>query len=165
MPDVGMAEFQLSRQRRVILACEKWWPVMGSNGHPNYADCSSFVKAVASELGVTLVGNANAICDLIRKPPWSPLGSGDHAAQLAATAATNGMFVVGAWKNPDPNENGHLAVIVDTNYSSRTPGFRNRAMAYWGQLGGRGQRRGKHSDSWGADKRPNVFYAARDISA
>lgn len=27
MPDVGMADFQISRKRMVILACEKWWPL------------------------------------------------------------------------------------------------------------------------------------------
>lgn len=170
MPDVGMAQFQMSRQRRVILACEKWWPVMGSNQLPNYADCSSFVKSVANELGVALTGNANAIYNLIQMPPWSRLGSGDSAAHLAAVAATNGMFVVGAWKNPDPNESGHVAIVVDTNYSSHSLG--RRAIAYWGQIGpkghlaeGRGKRYRVHSESWGTSKLPNVIYAACNISA
>jgi len=185
MPDVDMAEFHMGRQRRVILACEKWWPLTGSNPLPNSADCSGFVKSVAREIGVTLTGDANMIYNAIQHSPWSRLESPDDAAQLAALAASNGMFVVGAWKNPDPRQYGQVAVIVDTNCSSRSPGFRkralasgrqigleSRAMAYWGRIGpegheAQGQDKGDpmHSESWSSAERPTVIYAACTISA
>jgi hypothetical protein len=172
MPDVGMAEFQMSRQRRVIMACEKWWPLTGQNQLPNKADCSSFVNMVAKELGVNLHGDANFIHGLVQSSPWSILGRGDDAATVAAVAATNGMFVVGAWENPNPGKHGHVAVIVDTNYSSPSPGLRKRAVAYWGQIGpeehqaeGLGKKYTLHSESWGSGKRPLVIYACCSISA
>ena len=163
MPDVGMAEHQMGRQRRIVLACEKWWPVTGPNGLPNRSDCSGFVKSVAQELGITLLGNANDIFNSIQSAPWSRLGIGDSAAHLAAVAATNGMFVIGAWRNSSGG-NGHVAVIVDTNYSSPTVPYRDRAIAYWGTLGSDGEKYAMHTASWGAAKRPQVIYAAREIT-
>jgi len=157
-----MADFQMGRQRRVIMACEKYWPRIGPNNKLNSADCSGFVQSVANELGVELVGNANAIYSAILQSPWSRVGAGDAAAHLAAVAATNGKFVIGAWKNSSGG-NGHVAVIVDTNYSSHTVPHRTRAIAYWGTLGSEGERYGKHSNSWGNTKRPQVVYAAHDI--
>ena len=157
MPDVGMTTFQVSRQQKIIAACEKCWPAYSS-------DCSGFVKAVAQELGVSLYGNANAIFDEIHNAPWQAIGSGDSSATCAGVAASNGLFVVGAWKNPNSGESGHVAVIVDSNNSSHTVPYRNRAMAYWGQLGGVGEKYEMHSQSWGSSKRPEVFYSSHVIS-
>lgn len=162
MPDAGMADFQLDRQHKIILACEKWWPLIGPNGLPNRADCSGFVKSVAQELGIILTGDANHIYQTIQKAPWSPLGFGDQAAHLAAIAATNGKFVLGASQGPS-NGNGHAVIIVDTNYSSPTRGHRKRAIAYWGKLHSVGAQYTKHSDSWRETERARVFYAARDL--
>jgi hypothetical protein len=165
MPDVGMAVYQMSRQRKVIFACEKWWHRMGPNHLANKSDCSGFVSSVASELGVPggLTGSANDMYHKIQSSPWSVLGAGDHGAHLAAVAATNGKFVVGAWRNPSGGH-GHVAVIVDTNYSSATVPHRTRALAYWGTLGSEGEKRSIHSNAWGASKRPHVIYSAMDIS-
>ena len=165
MPDVGMADYQMSRQRKVISACEKWWPLTGPHRLVNKSDCSGFVSSVASELGVPggLTGSANEIFHKIQRSPWSVLGTGDHAAHLAAVAATNGKLVVGAWREPSGG-NGHVAIIVDTNYASATVPFRTRALAYWGTLGSEGEKRSIHSNSWGASKRPQVVYSAIDIS-
>ena len=162
MPDAGMASFQMSRQRRIILACEKWWPLLGPNNLPNRSDCSGFVRSVAKELGLPLTGQANDIYLQIQQAPWSVLGRGNAAAHLAAVAATNGKFVIGAWRNPSGG-NGHVAVVVDTNYSSTTPPFHLRALAYWGTLGLEGKKRQVHSLSWGPDKQQEVLYAAVDI--
>jgi hypothetical protein len=163
MPDVGMAQFQMTRQRRIINACEKWWPLIGPSNLVNKSDCSGFVTSVAKELDVSLVGDANCIYTKIQGAGWSVLGFGDSAAHLAAVAATNGLFVVGAWRNPSGGR-GHVAVIVDTNYSSPSVPYRTRALAYWGTLGAEGQKRSLHSESWGVTKRPQVLYAATNIS-
>ena len=163
MPDVGMAQFQMDRQRRVLLACEKWWPLVGPNTLQNRSDCSGFVISVAGELGILLNGNANAIYYAIQLSPWTRLGVGDFAANLAAAAATNGSFVVGAWRN-SAGGNGHVAVIVDTNHSSANVPFRSRAIAYWGTLGAEGKKYERHSLSWGDTKRPQVLYASRGIN-
>ena len=162
MPDVGQAEFQMGRQHRVIQACEKWWP-------HHRLDCNAFVRAVALELGITLNGDANHIHDTIGHAPWSSIGIGNAAASLAAVAATNGAFVVGAWKNPSGH--GHVAVIVDTNYSSHTAPHRNHAIAYWGQLpptqpaatGSGPREHASHTLSWGSSTQPHVLYASHAI--
>jgi hypothetical protein len=133
------------------------------HGLANKSDCSGFVSSVASELGVALRGTANEIYHAIQMPPWCVLGTGDHAAHLAAVAATNGKFVVGAWRAPSAG-NGHVAVIVDTNYSSNTVPHRTRAIAYWGALGSEGEMHAPHSRSWNATKRPQVVYSAIDLS-
>jgi cell wall-associated NlpC family hydrolase len=153
VPDVGMADYQMGRQRRIIMACEKQWPLMGPNNLINSADCSGFVQSVAKELGIALGGNANAMYTAIQSPPWSRLGVGDHAAHLAAVAATNGKFVIGAWKNPSGG-NGHVAVTVP---------HRTRAIAYWGTLGSEGEKYAKHSESWNSTRRAQVLYSARDF--
>lgn len=163
MPDAGMAAYQMGRQHRVILACEKWWPLTGPHNLPNSSDCSGFVQSVARELRITLGGSANAIFRTIQSKPWSPLGFGDHAAELAAVAATNGLFVIGAWQNPNPHGNGHVGVIVDTNYSDAVAPHRAYARSFWGTLNSVGQQYGKHSESWGRDKRPHVLYASIPI--
>jgi cell wall-associated NlpC family hydrolase len=162
MPDVGMASHQMGRQRRIISACEKWWPLTGPNGVQNSADCSGFVRSVASDLGILLIGQANDIYQVIQLPPWSRLGTGEAAAELAGAAASNGKFVIGAWRETSGGH-GHVAVIVDANSAAGTPAMRKRALAYWGALHGTGKKYAVHSQSWGKDKLPDVLYAARDL--
>lgn len=151
------------------MACERRWPMMGSSGLLNQSDCSSFVNAVAKDVGIELNGDANQIFVSIKQSPWSFIGQGDHGAHLAAVAATNGDFVIGAYKNPGGH--GHVAVIVDTNYHSMIAAKRERALAYWGQIGpkgqestGAGRKRSVHSLSWGASIRNGVIFASRPIS-
>lgn len=165
MPDVGQAEYQMGRQRRVIVACERLWPQIGVQGRLNKSDCSAFVIAVAREIGILMAGPyANDIYREVSSAPWQRVGVGNAAAQMAAVAATNGKFVVGAWRNPTGGH-GHVAVIVDTSYSSPQIPFRSRAIAYWGTLGAIGERYQKHSDSWNSAKQAQVLYAVRDIAA
>jgi hypothetical protein len=163
MPDVNMADYQMSRQRKVVAACEKWWSRMGPNQLVNKSDCSGFVSSVASELGIKLSGKANDMYYKIQQIPWSVLGRGDHAAHLAAMAAANGKFVVGAWRDPNGGD-GHVGVIVDTNYATAKIPFRERAIAYWGRLHSEGKAYEVHSLSWAVQKRPQVVYSAIDIS-
>ena len=163
MPDAGTAHFQVSRHDRVMRACEKWWPLVGPHALPNCSDCSGFVISVARDLGVTLAGRANDIFAAIQRKPWSVLGAGDAAAQTAAIAATNGFFVVAAWKSPN-RSSGHVAVIVDTNQNHKTRAFQGRARAYWGTLGDVGEKYGMHTSSFGEKKLPSVIYAAHEIS-
>src|SRR4051812_3838378 len=88
LADVGGAE-QAAKRGRVIKSCTKNWA-------ENKGDCSAFVKAVTNDLnlGVTLNGQANAICDQMSKAPWVPIGTGDHAAEIAGVTAGEGKFVV-----------------------------------------------------------------------
>lgn len=164
MPDAGMAHYQTTRRHRVLLACEKCWPLTGPNALPNKADCSGFVVSVARELGITLSGDANEIFNALQRRPWSVIGIGESAAATAAVAATNGKFVVAAWRNPTGGS-GHVAVIIDTNQSHKTVAFQGRARAYWGTLGAVGMKYAMHTDSFGTQKRPAVIYSAHDISA
>ena len=143
MPDVGMAAYQMSRQRRLIAACEKWWPRTGPHGW-----------RICQRTKISLRFRSR------RRPS---LGTGDNAAHLAAVAAMNGKFVVGAWRTPSAGH-GHVAVIVDTNYSSNTVPHRTRALAYWGTVGSEGEMHALHSKSWGTAKRSQVVYSAIDLS-
>ena len=61
-------------------------------------DCSGFVKAVASQLGVELDGLANEIVDTIRSGNgWTPLRNGVAAADSAA----GGKLVIGGLKGSE----------------------------------------------------------------
>ena len=68
--------------RDIIAACQRHLPA-----HAN--DCAGFVRAVAQECGVLLVGDANSLVGLIRM-------SGRRLAdgRAAAEAAANGELVV-----------------------------------------------------------------------
>jgi hypothetical protein len=39
------------------------------------SDCSGFLKAVAADLGITLIGQANSLIDSMASVPWLPLES------------------------------------------------------------------------------------------
>jgi hypothetical protein len=40
LPDVGMADYRITRQRKAISACEKWWPLVAPHCVLNKSDCS-----------------------------------------------------------------------------------------------------------------------------
>lgn len=163
MPDAGMAHFQTTRHRRIILACEQCWPLTGPHALPNKSDCSGFVASVARILGVSLFGTANEIFAAIQRKPWSVIGRGEVAASDAAVAATNGYFVVAAWK-AESGSSGHVAVIVDTNQHHNVRAFQGRAKAYWGMLGSVGDKYAMHTSSFGRAKLPHVIYSAYAIA-
>ena len=121
-------------------------------------DCSGFVRAVASQLGVELDGLANEIVDTIRfGNGWKPLPNGIAAAERAAA----GQFVIGGLKgseqtNRDPH--GHVVVVVTDPLAHDV-----YSSAYWGRLGGTGEKDKTINWAWRAGDRDRVSYAEHDI--
>lgn len=124
----------------VAIACEKHWETYKS-------DCSGFVKAVASDLGLSLTGQANDLSDQIQKSPWLKLKDGAEAQQKAAL----GFFVLGALK---ATPNGHVVVVVPGELSGG-----KYPTAYWGSLGGTGKKKTTINWSWTATDRDLVSYS------
>jgi cell wall-associated NlpC family hydrolase len=77
-------------------------------------DCSGFVRAVATDLGIEprLTGQADDIMDQCRSSSaWGTLKSGE----AAATAAADGYFVIAGLKANEhvpAKNNGHVVVII-----------------------------------------------------
>lgn len=118
--------------QHIIDVCEAKWDA-------NKSDCNHFVKAVADALGVTIFSpgdNADAIMDkLSTAAGWNLIGD---LATVEADA-TAGMFIIAGLKSADfnpPRANGHVVVVVEGDDPNH-PGF---PMAYWGMLGGVGQK-------------------------
>lgn len=126
---------------------------------PTYAgDCSGFVKAVCSEFGVTLTGQANSIVDqLTPANGWTDLGSGTTAGKNAADAAERGLLVVGGRKEIG---NGHVVVVV-----RGTPHLGRYPHAYWGKLGDPDNAGYDRTVNWAWDSnaRDSVTYASRSV--
>jgi hypothetical protein len=125
-------------------ACEDNWEA-------HKADCSSFVKAVAERLGISVSGQANDIIIHIRSQ-WTRATSGVDAAAKAA----EGKFVIGGL---EAEPNGHVVVVVS--------GPLNRAKypsAYWGRLGAVGRKNQTINWSWNEIDRDKVeyYYASID---
>jgi peptidoglycan hydrolase-like protein with peptidoglycan-binding domain len=121
--------------------CEKHW-----EAHKD--DCSGFVKAVATDLNVTLTGQANDIVDQIQKSPWKILKDGKEADSEARA----GKFVVAGLKD-DPN--GHVVIIVPGELAhDKYP------TGYWGHLGGVGYKNTTINYSWKSTERDKVIYAS-----
>lgn len=141
----------------VIDACE-------ANFAAHSGDCSGFARAVAAQLGITLTGLANDIVDTIRAGgSWSVLADGVAAAQAAGA----GKFVIGGLRgdeqaNSDPH--GHVVVVVATA-PGQTLAHGKYPFAYWGKLGGVGDKDQTVNYAWNEQDRDNVTYAASDIPA
>jgi hypothetical protein len=141
---------------RVKDACE-------ANFDAHSGDCSGFAKAVAGQLKVTLTGLANDIVDTIRGgAPWTPLADG----VAAAAAAAAGQLVIGGLKgsqqaHPDPH--GHVVVVVAT-LPGQQLAHGKYPYAYWGKLGGVGDKDQTVNWAWNEQDRDNVTYAARDLT-
>ncbi|WP_210207000.1 hypothetical protein [Methylobacterium currus] len=139
-----------AKAERIIRACEDEWPA-------TKGDCSAFVRDVAAALGMALDGNANAIVDRIKGAEWQALVDGREAK----IAADQGLFVVGGLKGGDqqePSAHGHVVVVV--------AGPLARGLyptAYWGRLGGVGERAKTVNWAWRAADRDKVVYAARSV--
>lgn len=137
--------------KRIIDVCEDEWTA-------NKNDCSGFVKDVAQELGVTLTGLANDIVDQIRAAAWEQLADGKAAKE----AADGGKFVIAGLRGDEqqaPSEHGHVVVVVSG------PAAKDKyPTAYWGTLGGTGERGKTINWAWKAADRDNVRYAAKDIA-
>lgn len=136
--------------QRVIDACEHEWPA-------NRSDCSGFAKDVAGQFGVSLQGRADDIVDAIHGGAWMALSDG----RAAKDQADQGKLVIGGLRGDEqeiPSEHGHVVVVVSG------PLDRDRyPTAYWGTLGGTGERAETINWAWKAMDRDHVFYAAHDI--
>jgi hypothetical protein len=138
--------------QRIIEACEN---VFDDNGE----DCNKFAKAVATRFNVTLTGNANAIVDQIQGDGWTSLANGVEAKGKA----DDGWLVVGGLKGADqnpPKANGHVVIVVSGPLAQA-----KYPTAYWGQLGGSGDKNKTVNFAWTLADRDNVIYAARLISS
>lgn len=136
--------------KKVIDVCEDEWPA-------NKDDCSGFVKDVAASLGVSLSGQANDIVDQIAGPGWTKLTDGKAAKQ----AADEGKFVVGGLKGSDqqtPSTHGHVVVVVAGPLAKD-----QYPTAYWGTLGGVGERSKTINWAWKAVDRDNVQFGTITI--
>ena len=136
--------------KKVIDVCEDEWPA-------NKGDCSGFVKDVAASLGVSLSGQANDIVDQIAGPGWTKLTDGKAAKQ----AADEGKFVVGGLKGSDqqtPSAHGHVVVVVAGPLAKD-----QYPTAYWGTLGGVGERSKTINWAWKAVDRDNVQFGTITI--
>jgi hypothetical protein len=136
--------------KKVIDVCEDEWPA-------NKGDCSGFVKDVAASLGMRLSGQANDIVDQITGPGWTKVTDGKAAKQ----AADEGKFVVGGLKGGDqqtPSAHGHVVVVVAGPLAKD-----QYPTAYWGTLGGVGERAKTINWAWKATDRDNVSYAFQSL--
>jgi hypothetical protein len=124
----------------------------------NQGDCSGFVRAVASEVGVILSGPAKDIVDTIRAGGvWQILSDGTAAASSAAA----GRLVVAGLRGDEQFEHsnhGHVVVIVAGPLAhGRYP------SAYSGSLGGEGAEFETINWAWTEHDRDRVTYAEHDV--
>ena len=140
--------------QHIIDVCEANWDA-------NKSDCNHFVKAVADALGVTLFASgddADAIMDkLSNTAAWTLIPSAPDLSAVENDAAA-GQFIIAGLKSGDfipPRAHGHVVVVVkgdDPNH----PGY---PLAYWGMLGGKGQKDSSIRNSFTPNTDlPNVNY-------
>lgn len=127
-------------QQKIIDTCEAHFDAYTS-------DCSGFLKAVASNLGIAMAGMANDIVDEIQRAPWTPLPDG-----LAAGAKADlGFFVVGGLKD---TPHGHVVVVVQGPLAhGKYP------TGYWGRFGATGMKNTTINWAWNKADRDRVTYA------
>ena len=140
---------------QIIELCKAHWDAHKS-------DCSGFVKAVATALGVetfTPDDNADSIVDKLNAASdWAALTLGDGAAAKAKADA--GLFVIAGLKGADqvqPETHGHVVVIVSGPLDRQYP------TAYWGQLGGVGAQATTINWAWRAGDRDRVGYFTKSL--
>ena len=136
--------------QKIIDSCE-------ANFEAHKSDCSGFVKAVATEFTVTLVGQADNIVDQIKGADWTVLTDGIEAKQKA----DDGWFVVAGMKSGDhipPQSNGHVAMIVSGGLNQG-----KYPTGYWGQLGGVGAKNKTLNWAWNKDSRDSIIYSGRQV--
>jgi hypothetical protein len=136
--------------------------VCKANWDTHKSDCSGFVKAVATALGIGTFGpddNADSIVDKLNAAAdWTALTPGDGLA--AKSKADAGSFVVAGLKGANqvqPDTNGHVVVIVSGPLDRQYP------TGYWGQLGGVGAQAKTINWAWRAGDRDRVGYFAKSL--
>ena len=121
-------------------------------------DCSGFARAVAAKFGITVRGQANDIADTLaqQQESWRRLADGP----AAAASAKAGKLVFGALRGDrqaQPSEHGHVVVVVNGTLDRTYP------HAYWGRLGGGGQKDKTVNYAWRTGDRDRVIYAEHDL--
>ena len=135
-----------SPQQTIIDNCEEFF-----DAHSN--DCSGFLKAVATSLGIVVTGMANDLVDEIQASPWTLLPDG-IAAKAQADA---GFFVVAGLKD---TPHGHVVVVVTGPLAhGKYP------TAYWGRFGAVGMKKATTNFAWNAGDRDRVIYAFMALPA
>lgn len=103
------------------------------------------MKAVASEIGITITGQANDIVDQMNGTGWTLCKDGVDARQKAI----DGNFVIGGLK---ATSNGHVVVVVPGPLAhGKYP------TAYWGSIGGVGKKNTTINWSWNTTDRDLLF--------
>jgi len=129
-------------------ACESVWPSYKG-------DCSGFVRAVCARLDVSIpLQDADGIIRYLSGIPAGVerLRSGAEAAQRAEA----GALVIGGLRGVEhapPRTRGHVVVVVDGPVAHGS-----YPTAYWGMLGGTGERRKTVNYAWREADRDNVSY-------
>ena len=140
----------MTEKNPVVSACVKLWS-------DHKSDCSGFVRAVATALGVPLSGNADQIVSGLTGGAWSRVADG----KAAKSKAEEGYFVVAGLKGMNhqpPRTNGHVAVVVPGELAhGKYP------KAFWGSLGSVGEAGATLNYSWSPADRDRVVYAARSV--
>jgi hypothetical protein len=135
----------------IIDSCENHWDAYKS-------DCSGFVKAVATDFGITLTGQADDIVDEMQGDGWDVVVDGPAAEQQAAA----GDFVLAGLKGADqnpPQTHGHVVVVV------KGPLAKGKyPSAYWGTLNGVGAKGKTINYAWKEADRDNVIYRSKKLS-
>ena len=134
----------IEKSKRIVSLCEKHW-------EKNKKNCSGYVKDIASELGIPLTGQANAIVVQIQKGRWKVAKSGVEAR----IQAVNGKFVVGGLK---ADKHGHVVIVVPGPLAhGKYP------TAYWGSLDGVPKKSATINWSWNRTDRDKVIYGYTDF--
>ena len=144
----------LMSARDIIALCQRHLPKFGS-------DCSGFVKAVANDCGILLIGSANDIVKQIAGS-WQYV---DDGIQARAAAARGLLVVAGA----TARGHGHVVIVVDGPLSRPHP--QRFPYCFWGSyhamqiLGetvnvGFSRGHGCLNYAFGPDSRNKVIYRA-----
>ena len=139
--------------------------VCKANWEAHKSDCSGFVKAVCTALGVGTFAagdNADVIVDKLHAATdWTALTVGDGATAKAQADA--GLLVIAGLKGADqarPDPHGHVVVVVTGPLDSTHGKY---PTAYWGKLGGVGAQAQTINWAWNAGDRDRVGYFAKSL--
>jgi hypothetical protein len=140
--------------QHIIDTCESNWDA-------NKSDCNHFVKAVADSLGVTLFAAGDDADTILNKlsnaAGWPPI-PGTPDLSTVETDAAAGQFIIAGLRSNEftpPRTHGHVVVVVKGD-DPLHPGY---PLAYWGTLGGVGQKDSSIRNTFIPDTDlPNVKY-------
>ena len=136
----------MTDQKKILEACARHYATFVS-------DCSGFVRAVATDVGYNLEGNADMITKYIDKN-WIVIADG----AAAEAAAASGALVIAAQTGKDhvpPHRHGHVVVVI-----AGTPLYHGRYPMCWGGSIGKYPSKGNKSvgQVWGTKSRDSVIY-------